>query len=197
MRVFKFGGASIADADRMAALLPIIKEEQEPLLIVLSALGKTTNALENIVNLACKGDSIRALAATKQLEQQHTEYAKALLDEKHFPVAEQALKALFAELEQAVKSVDPTRYDYSYSQIVCMGELLSSRILSVCLTQNSIPNEWIDIRNVIRTDHTYRDGVVDWGYTKYNAESILGNVLKQGKVAIVQGSSAPPTMANQ
>lgn len=187
MRVFKFGGASIADADRMAALLPIIKEEQQPLLIVLSALGKTTNALESIVNLACKGDSIRALAATKQLEQQHTEYAKTLLDEAHFQLAEQALKTLFSELEQAIKSVDPTRYDYSYDQIVCMGELLSSRILSVCLTQNNIPNEWIDIRNVIRTDDTYRDGVVDWGYTKYNAESIVGNVLKQGKVAIVQG----------
>jgi len=187
MRVFKFGGASIADAGRMAALLPIIKEENKPLLLVLSALGKTTNALESIVNAACKGDKDAALHATKQLEQQHIDYAKTLLDATHFPLAEQALKAHFAELEQAVKSTDPTRYDYSYDQIVCLGELLSSRMFSIYLTQNGIANEWVDIRNVIRTDHTYRDGVVDWGYSKYNAESILGNILNQGKVVITQG----------
>lgn len=187
MRVYKFGGASIADANRMAALLPIIKDEQDSLLLVLSALGKTTNALESIVNLACKGDSIRAVAATKQLEEQHITYAKGLLNETHFPLAEQALKGHFAELEQAVKNVDPTSYDYSYDQIVCMGELLSSRMFSIYLTQNGIPNEWVDIRNVLRTDNTYRDGVVDWGYSRHNAESILGKILRQGKVLITQG----------
>ncbi len=187
MRVYKFGGASIADAGRMAALLPIIRDEQQSLLLVLSALGKTTNALESIVNLACKGDGIRALAATKQLEEQHIDYANTLLDAAHSSMAEQALKGHFAELEQAVKNVDPTSYDYSYDQIVCMGELLSSRMFSIYLTQNGVANEWVDIRNVLRTDHTYRDGVVDWAYSKYNAEAILGNILRQGKVLITQG----------
>lgn len=187
MRVYKFGGASIADAGRMAALLPIIKDEKQPLLLVLSALGKTTNALENIVNLACKGDSIRAVAATRQLEEQHIDYASSLLNEQHFPTAEQALKGHFAELEQAVKNVDPTRYDYSYDQIVCMGELLSSRMFSYFLAQNGVENEWVDVRNVIRTDHTYRDGVVDWGYSKYNAEAIFGSIIRRGKVVITQG----------
>jgi aspartate kinase len=187
MRVFKFGGASIADAGRMAALLPIISEEQQPVLLVLSALGKTTNALEKIVNLACKDEKKEALALARQLEQQHLDYAKQLLEEYHFNHAAIALKGHFAELEQAINTCDASHYDYSYDQVVCMGELLSSTMFSFFLSQHDIANEWIDVRNVIRTDHTYRDGVVNWAYSKHNAESILGSALKHGKVVITQG----------
>ncbi len=187
MRVYKFGGASIADAGRMAALLPIIGDVQEPLLIVLSALGKTTNALEAIVNLACKDEQQGALDATNKLEQQHLDYAKSLLNDQYYTQAADALRQHFSELEQAVKNVDPEYYDYSYDQIVCMGELLSSRMFSFFLLQNNVANDWVDVRNVIRTDHTYRDGVVDWAYSKHNAESILGGILKQGKIVLTQG----------
>lgn len=187
MRVYKFGGASIADAGRMAALLPIIGDVQEPLLIVLSALGKTTNALEAIVNLACKGEQQGALDSTNKLEQQHLDYAKSLLNDQYYAQATDALRQHFSELEQAVKNVDPEYYDYSYDQIVCMGELLSSRMFSFFLLQNNVANDWVDVRNVIRTDHTYRDGVVDWAYSKHNAESILGGILKQGKIVLTQG----------
>ena len=187
MRVFKFGGASIADAGRMAALLPIINDEAKPLLLVLSALGKTTNALENIVNLACRGKNEDALVATKTLEQQHLEFAKALLDDTHYVVAEQALNTHFTELERAVNNVDPNRYDYSYDQIVCMGELLSSRMFSVFLDQNKVSNLWVDIRKVVLTDDTYRDAVVDWNHTKFDAQTIIGRELKRGKVVVTQG----------
>lgn len=187
MRVYKFGGASIADAGRMAALLPIVSDEKQPLLLVLSALGKTTNALEVIVNLACKGKADEALAAAATLEQQHLDYAKTLLNDAQYAMAAAALRGHFDELEQAVKSADPSRYDYSYDQIVCMGELLSSRMFSFFLSQNGIANEWVDIRNVIRTDHTYRDGVVDWAYSRHNAESIIGGVLRQNKIVVTQG----------
>jgi len=187
MRVFKFGGASIADAGRMAALLPVIRDEQQPLLLVLSALGKTTNALEVIVNLACKGQKQEALAATNRLEEQHLEFAKALLDEAYYTVAATALRNHFSELEQAVNNSHTAFYDYSYDQIVCMGELLSSHMFSFYLQQNNVPNEWIDIRKVIRTDATYRDAVVDWDYSKAAAEAVIGSVLQQGKIVITQG----------
>ncbi len=187
MRVFKFGGASIADAGRMAALLPIIRDEQQPLLVVLSALGKTTNALEKIVGHACKDEKKEALTLVQQLEQQHLDYARSLLDDTQYPAAAAALKEHFAELEQAVHNADGTRYDYSYDQIVCMGELLSSHMFSFYLLQNKVANEWADVRNVIRTDHTYRDGVVDWAYSKHNADAILGSALRQGKIVITQG----------
>ena len=187
MRVFKFGGASIADAGRMAALLPIISEEQQPLLLVLSALGKTTNALERIVNLACKSKKDEAVALAKQLEQQHLDQAKALLDEVHFVIAATELNKQFEELERAIQNADGTRYDYSYDQIVCMGELFSSRMFSIFLQQNELPAEWIDIRKVMRTDDTYRDAVVDWDFTKLDAEALIGRRLQHGKIIVTQG----------
>jgi aspartate kinase len=186
MRVFKFGGASMADAGRMSALLPIISEEQKPLLLVLSALGKTTNALETVVNFATKGKQDEAMDAAHKLEQQHLDYAKALLNETLYPVAERVLREHFEELERAIKNAD-TRYDYSYDQIVCMGELLSSHMFSIFLDQHKIPNTWIDIRRVIRTDDTYRDAVVDWNHSKLEAEAIIGRELRHGKVVITQG----------
>ena len=187
MRVYKFGGASIADAGRMAALLPIIREGEQPLLLVLSALGKTTNALEAIVNHACRNEKQEALQLTKKLEQIHLDQAKELLDEPHYALALTAIHPYFTELEQAVSNADPARYDYSYDQIVCIGEILSSRIFSCFLQQNNVPHEWIDIRKVIRTDDTYRDAVVDWDYSKLEAEAIIGRELQRGKTVITQG----------
>jgi aspartate kinase len=187
MRVYKFGGASIADAGRMAALLPIVSEEQQPLLVVLSALGKTTNALEAIVNKACKNEKDAALVLAQKLEQQHLAYAKALLDNAHYTNAVTGLKPYFTELELAVQNADASRYDFSYDQIVCMGEIFSSRMFSCYLNQNKVNNEWIDIRKVIRTDDTYRDAVVDWDHSKQKAETIIGKQLKQGKIIITQG----------
>lgn len=186
MRVYKFGGASIADADRMAALLPIIADEQ-PLLIVLSALGKTTNALEHIVNLACNGKADAAIAAAHDLKQQHLSYAKALLNEVSYHEAAIGLQPLFTAFEHAVLHVDQNRYDFSYDQIVCMGELFSSCIFSFFLHQHNVPCKWIDIRTVIRTDDTYRDAAVDIEYSKPQAENIIGHALQQGKMVVTQG----------
>jgi aspartate kinase len=187
MRVYKFGGASIADAGRMAALLPIIRDEREPLLLVLSALGKTTNALESIVSNACKFDKEEALHLTRKLEEQHLAYLEELLDKAHYETAAKELRAHFAELEQAVDHADAAHYDRSYDQVVCMGEILSSRMFSFYLRQNSIDHEWIDIRKVIRTDDTYRDAVVDWDYTKEQAEKVIASKLQQGKIVVTQG----------
>lgn len=187
MKVFKFGGASIADAGRMKALLPIINDEQQPLLVVLSALGKTTNALEAIVGKAVGGDTPGAMVLAKSLEEQHISYARQLLDDEHFEQAKESLAELFVEFEQAVGNVDPSRYDYSYDQIVCMGELFSSRLFFFLLAEHGINCEWTDARRVIRTDATYRDATVDWNYTKLEAQAIIGRQLKQRRVVVTQG----------
>jgi aspartate kinase len=187
MKVYKFGGASIADAGRMAALLPIIQERQQPLLLVLSALGKTTNALEEIVNHACRGEMDKALQLTKKLEQQHLDQAKELLDETHYTIAVNELRPYLKELAMAVTNADAARYDYSYDQVVCMGELLSSRIFACYLQQNNVPCEWIDIRKVFCTDDTYRDAVIHWHYSMAQAEAIIGTKLKEGKNVVTQG----------
>ena len=187
MLVYKFGGASIADAKRMAALLPLIKDANEPLVVVMSALGKTTNALEAIVNAACRNEKGAAAELAQKLEQQHLDHARALLDDKHYSKAAALLQPHFTALEQAAALANPAFYDRSYDQVVCLGEIFSTCIFYCWLQQKNIESEWIDIRKVIRTDDTYRDAVVDWDHSQKQAQDIIGNTLLQGKVVITQG----------
>ncbi len=186
MLIYKFGGASIADAGRMAALLTLVREAKEPLLVVMSALGKTTNALEAIVNAACHGRKEDALALAKNLEQQHLDYARQLLDDSYYSKAAASLQAHFIALENAAQTADAQYYDRSYDQVVCLGEIFSAVIFSSWLMQNDLASEWVDIRKVITTDDTYRDAVVDWE-TSLNNSKLLGKILEQGKVIITQG----------
>ncbi len=187
MRVFKFGGASIATPERIEALLPIIKSESEPLLLVVSAIGKTTNALENIVNTACKGDKSEATHLAQQLEQQHLDYARTLLDYTHFNKIEATFNKYFAELKNGITHIEAAHYDRSYDQVVCMGELFSTLILFYYLQQKGISLEWIDARTVIRTDSTYRDAIVNWNLSKQQAQAIIGRKMKNGKTILTQG----------
>jgi len=187
MQVYKFGGASIATPERMEALLPIIHEAKQPVILVVSAFGKTTNALELVVENACKGDRQAALKLVREMELQHTDYAKQLLDEQHYKDAVAALNIYFTELQWAIDGADAARYDYSYDQIVCMGEILSTRIFSFYLEQKGFVHKWVDVRDVIRTDDTYRDARVDWEHSKKQAEEVIGKQLKEGKSIVTQG----------
>ncbi|HXS38378.1 MAG TPA: aspartate kinase [Flavipsychrobacter sp.] len=187
MQVYKFGGASIATPERVEALLPIIRQSTQPLVLVISALGKTTNALEAIVTAACKGDKEEAHKMVGKLEQTHLDYAASLLDESHYIDAKNALNVYFTELQWAVDDADSARYDYSYDQIVSMGEILSTRIVSFYLQQKGLVFEWIDVRDVLRTDNTYRDARVDWDYSKQQAQQVIGKHLEQGVNVLTQG----------
>ncbi len=188
MKVYKFGGASIATAEKMAALLPIVTDVKEPLLIVMSAMGKTTNALEKILNLAINEGAAPAMAAAEKLIEEHAAYARTLLGERDYERADTTVLApLFAELREVVKSANGNYYDRSYDQIVCMGELLSTAIFNCYLQQQAVPSQWVDVRRVMRTDDNHRDAAIDWNYTKLDAEAIIGRKLKQGRVVVVQG----------
>jgi aspartate kinase len=187
MQVYKFGGASIASPDRMRALLPIIRQAAQPLLLVISAVGKTTNALEAITATACKGEKQEAHKMAQELEQQHLEYAKEILNETHYKDAAVDLNIYFTELQWAIDDADGSRYDYSYDQIVCLGEVLSTKITSHFLQQEGYIHEWIDVRDVLRTDDTYRDARVDWDYSKQQAQQIIGRYIKEGKNILTQG----------
>jgi len=187
MQVYKFGGASIATPARMQALLPIIQQADQPVILVVSAMGKTTNALESIVAAACKGNKDEANQLAQTLEKQHLEYSKELLDEAHYKEAEAALNVYFTELQWGIDGADASRYDYSYDQVVCIGEILSTRIFSIYLQQQGILQEWVDVRDVIRTDDTYRDARVDWDYSKQQAEQVIGRHLQKGISVVTQG----------
>jgi len=187
MQVYKFGGASIATPTRMQALLPIIQQAQQPVILVVSAMGKTTNALEAIVAAACKGSKEEANQLAQTLEKQHLDYCKELLDDAHYKEAEAALNIYFTELQWGIDGADASRYDYSYDQVVCIGEVLSTKIFSIYLSQAGFAQEWIDVRDVIRTDDTYRDARVDLDYSKQQAEAIIGRHLQKGISVVTQG----------
>ncbi len=187
MQVYKFGGASIATPERMQALLPIISHAEEPLILVVSALGKTTNALEAVVANACKGHKDIAHQLAKKIEDEHLTYAAQLVSGRHADELVGALNVFFTELSWAIDDADEDRYDYSYDQIVCMGEMMSTRIFAAFLQQQGMDFLWVDIRDVIRTDDTYRDARVDWNYSQKQAEENIGVLLKGGKNIITQG----------
>lgn len=187
MRVFKFGGASIATPERMKALLPIIGGESGPLILVVSALGKTTNALEKIVDTSCAGNKTEALRLADQLELDHKDYARQLLDDEHYSRALETLEKYFDELKRNVGAADQGRYDFSYDQLVCLGEIFSTIMFAAYLDQVGQKCDWIDARTVIRTDDTYRDATVDWHFTRQQAQAIIGRKLKGGRSTITQG----------
>lgn len=187
MLVYKFGGASIATPERMTDLLPIIQEAKEPLVIVLSAFGKTTNALEAIVDKACKGDKEGALALAQQIEEDHLNFAKAILNDVYVKQASEALHVFFTEIQWAIDDADTARYDYFYDQIVCVGELMSTTIFAQLVKQSGQNYEWVDARDLIRTDETYRDPKVDWDFSQQQTVALVGSKLNSGTNIITQG----------
>ncbi len=186
MNVYKFGGASIGTPERMKALLPIIQDARGALTVVVSAMGKTTNALEAIVRAACE-DKSASTALIHSVERQHLDFARAILSPEGFVKAETALAPFFTELQWAVDDSDATRYDYSYDQIVCIGELMSTRLFSLFLEEAGVPNIWVDIRQIIRTDDTWRDAKVDLAYSTAMAKEVLQPILDSGRRIITQG----------
>ncbi|MBC7553663.1 MAG: aspartate kinase [Taibaiella sp.] len=187
MRLFKFGGASIATPERALALLPILATENEPVVVVVSAMGKTTNALEVIVNTACGGNFTEAAELAAALQEQHLLYASTLLSEEIYVETAALLSGYFNELQRAVAAVDAARYDWSYDQVVCLGEVFSTIIISMLLRERHLPYLWIDARTFISTDNTYRDAVVDWNRSRQQVQAVAGRRLKQGKSVITQG----------
>lgn len=187
MQVYKFGGASIESPERMKALLPIIAEAKDQLIVVVSAKGKTTNLLETIVHEACNGSKVKALELLKALEEDHLDYASKLLNETSFEKIKSELNEYFSELQWAIDDATAARFDFSYDQIVCMGEILSTKIFCAFLQYEGLNYEWIDSRDIIRTDDTYRDAKVDWEFSKNQAQQVIGKLLAEGKNIVVQG----------
>lgn len=187
MQVYKFGGASIATPQNMEALLPIIKSATQPIVCIVSALGKTTNALEAIITAAIKGDKEGANSQAQALEQAHLDYAKTVLNEKYYTEATKALNIIFTELQWGIDGADTSRFDYSYDQVVCLGELMSTRIFCYYLQQEGMDFEWLDARDIIRTDDTYRDAKVDLAYSQARVDETVTPLLKAGRNVMTQG----------
>jgi aspartate kinase len=183
MKVFKFGGASVASEERIRNVARILRHYQtEKLLIVVSAMGKTTNHLENVVERFYKGDQTGALSLFNNIRKEHQEISIALLGSPLHP-----LQDFFTEIEWLLHDKPVKNFDYYYDQVVCVGELLSSRILSAFLQTEGINNKWLDVRDILRTDDNFRDARIDWQVTAEKINAHVLPVLSSENIIVTQG----------
>lgn len=187
MKIFKFGGASINSIDRFKNTGNIIKSfEGEKILIVVSAMGKTTNALESIVSAFFEGNKEDALLLFQQLKNNHLEYLKYLTvtNWKH---AENELNNFFTEMEWLLHDKPVRSFDYYYDQIVSCGELLSSSILASYLMDEKQNSIWVDVRDIVRTDNNYRSANIDWQITQKRIMESVMPLFDNHNIIITQG----------
>ncbi|MEZ4920585.1 MAG: aspartate kinase [Saprospiraceae bacterium] len=185
MKVFKFGGASIKDADSIKNVAAILEQfKDESLVIVVSALGKTTNAMEAVVAAHARQDGT-ARSLFEEVKQTHYQLMQELFE----PDAEifTTINDTLVEAEWILDEAPEENYDYMYDQIVSMGELLSTNILAAFLNKIGLPTQWLDARDVIFTDNTYREGWVIWDKTKEQAVKVVQPMLKKGGFVLTQG----------
>lgn len=181
--VHKFGGASVRDADGVRNLAHIISSLQgQRLLIVISAMGKTTNALESILSAGQEGRSEEALAQWNALELRHLAICNELFPEGVPEDLQRTLEAIGQRGQQLIGQPDAS-YDRAYDQMVGLGELFSTRIVSAFFAQNGLPNQWIDARDLIKTDSRHREAHVDWQATEQN----ISNGLPEKDILVTQG----------
>lgn len=187
MRVFKFGGASIETVVRAKNIADIIKDyADDKLLVVISAKGKTTNALEKIVNAYYDNHLNIAQSLLDEMIADHHQYTTELLDTNEHPIFKK-LTELFTEIEFVLTEPHGKKYDYYYDQIVSIGELLSTSIIQAYLDKINISSTWLDVRNILKTDDNYRDANVLWNETETIATSIFNKEFQTKNVIITQG----------
>lgn len=162
MKIFKFGGASVKNADAVRNLSAILNGYNENVIVVISAMGKITDLLETLVKSYFKVDG-QKWDIFGQFKSYHVQICDQLFGAGQTP---ETVGALFNELEGKLKKTPSLDFDFEYDQIVSFGEIVSTRIVSDFLNQTGKTNLWVDVRNCIRTDDNYRDAAIDWELTE-------------------------------
>jgi len=176
MRVFKFGGASVKDANAFKNVVKVLREVgYDNTLLVVSAMGKTTNAMEDIIN-AYFNDKQEIPAKVSELVDYHHAIVSELFPNASHTIYKE-IKVLIDEINGFLVWNKSPNYNFVYDQIVGYGELLSTTIISAYLKEIGIANQWLDVRNYIKTDSSYRDTTVDWERTQKNVTNIDKKVL--------------------
>lgn len=181
MKVFKFGGASVKDAKSVKNVANVLKHEGfNNTVVIISAMGKMTNAFEKIVNdYYNKSNTISK--SIENVRNFHIEITNHLFEDKsHYIFTE--IEILFGRLGTFLIQNKSKNYNLIYDQIVGFGELLSTKIISAYLSEINITNTWVDVRDYIKTDSFYRDAKVDWEKTEQNIKQ-----LNTANLIITQG----------
>ena len=182
MRVFKFGGASVKDANGVRNLVKVLEETgHQNTFLVVSAMGKMTNAMEVVVK-AYFDEKTSLKGALEEVRLYHQTILQALFENKEHPVYKK-VNLLFEEVSGFLAWNKSPNYSFVYDQVVGYGELLSTTIVSTYLNEAGIKNHWIDIRDFIKTDDNYRDGRVNWEKT----QQLIAEGVEENKLYITQG----------
>lgn len=185
MKVFKFGGASVKDAAGVKNLQHILDlYAGEQLVVVISAIGKTTNHMEKLLD-AYLADSDTVWALFDELKQKHYTIAQELTADAK--VITDKLDEQLNALANILSTRHSEQYDYEYDRIVCYGELLSTTLISTYLNMVGKKNQWIDARTIIRTDSTYREAKVDWDASEGSIQVAIARCMMNNPIAITQG----------
>lgn len=182
MRIFKFGGASVKDADGIKNVFSVLeKVGHEDTLLVISAMGKTTNALEIVIkNYFEKSGELNS--SLQDVRKYHNQILLDLFDDEEHDVF-YAVNSHFADLEYFIRSNKSPNYNFVYDQVVSYGEILSTTIVSHYFNHAGLKNNWIDVRNFIKTDNNYRDADLDWEKT----QQLISKGVKKKALNITQG----------
>lgn len=186
MKVFKFGGASVNSTDAVRNMAQIVQThlEKEPLVVVVSAMGKTTNLLEKLVPGITTGDERKALR--QQLEDYHLGIVKSLIPNEESIIDN--VNNLLHQLDSTIATLqsDSEHYNYNYDQVVSFGELISTTIIAEYLNHLGINTLWEDARQCIVTDNHHREGRVDWESTRGECWRLKDNAIGY-QVVVLQG----------
>ncbi len=187
MKVFKFGGASVHSIERIRNLGDILEKHTDgPVMLIVSAMGKTTNALEKVAEAYFRGEKEEAIRLFREVRDAHLDTSRSLLEEKAGD-AERFLESFFTEVEWMLHDKPVREYDYYYDQVVCTGELLSTAIISAYLNHRGIVNKWLDVRDIMRTDDNFRDATIDWQCTGEQVIRQVKPLFAHIKFVVTQG----------
>jgi len=184
MLVFKFGGASVKDAKGIINLAHVVKQySQNQLLIVVSAMGKTTNALERLTKAYIEqADDVHEIY--DDIKKYHHDILAELFEPSH-PVFDEVANT-FVEIDWMIEDEPQDDPDFIYDQIVSIGELVSTRIVTAYLNKENLKSQWLDVRGYIHTDNTYREGIVQWDKTCDSIQQGIPPLLTKG-IVVTQG----------
>lgn len=182
MKIFKFGGASVKDAEGIKNVFDLLnKVGAEEVLLVISAMGKTTNALEVVIkNYFEKSSAFHA--SLQEVRKYHNQILLDLFEDEDHEVFF-TVNSHLADLEYFLRSNKSPNYNFVYDQVISYGEIVSTTIVSYYLNEKGLKNNWVDVRNFIKTDTNYRDANVDWEQT----QKLISKGIKKKTVNITQG----------
>lgn len=187
MKIFKFGGASVKDAAAVRNVAEIVSlYDGQKITIVVSAMGKTTNKLEEVVTALSQKDRKNFTALVDDLMLFHETILGELFHERHFAVYAE-MEAIFEALRLRFDQSFSDNYSFEYDQIVSIGEVLSSVILAAYLREKGFPAVWADARKLIRTDHLYQEGTVDWSKTESLIQERFLPLFSEVNIQVTQG----------